>query len=32
MIILLDAEKTFNKIYHPFIIKALEVQEFKALT
>jgi hypothetical protein len=30
MIILLDAEKAFDKIQHPFMIKILERQEFKA--
>jgi hypothetical protein len=32
MIISLDAEKAFDKIQHPFMIKVLEIQEFKAHT
>jgi hypothetical protein len=32
MIILLDAEKVFDKIQHPFMLKLLENQEFKAHT
>ena len=32
MIISLDAEKAFDKIQHPFMIKVLEDQEFKAHT
>ena len=32
MIILLDAEKAFDKIQHPFMVKVLESQEFKAHT
>ena len=30
MIITLDAEKVFDKIQHPFMIKVLKDQEFKA--
>jgi hypothetical protein len=30
VIVSLDAEKAFDKIQHPFMIKVLEVQEFKA--
>jgi hypothetical protein len=32
MTISLDAEKTFDKIQHPFMIKVLEDQELKAHT
>jgi hypothetical protein len=32
MIISLDEEKTFDKIHHPFMIKVLEDQEFRAHT
>jgi hypothetical protein len=32
MIISLDAEKAFDKIQHPFMIKVLENQEFTAHT
>jgi hypothetical protein len=32
MIISLDAEKAFDKIQHPFMIKVWEDQEFKAHT
>jgi hypothetical protein len=32
MIISLDAEKAFDKIQHPFMIKVLKDQEFKAHT
>jgi hypothetical protein len=32
MIISLDAEKAFDKIHHPFIVKVLESQEFRAHT
>jgi hypothetical protein len=32
MVISLDFEKAFDKIQHPFMIKVLESQEFKAHT
>ena len=32
MIILLDADKPFGKIQHPFMINVFENQEFKAHT
>jgi hypothetical protein len=30
MILCLDAERTFDKIQHPFIVKSWKDQEFKA--